>query len=185
MAEKFKKEIDIVMSAVKRGITANIELSDKQKKYIKNLLLFALMNASTNETVTNKNFIKLVNKLFKSFLIKIIKEDLDDDDDFDDALNVDLNQLTASDALLKNTDLQQIFTPEKIFNFLKVNTSGVSRKDLVKKLMALRDVKANYRETPREQKKREKRQKDFEMQKQREHMMERALERERGARGRS
>ena len=177
MADKFKKEHDLVMDAVKKGLTVNVDLSDAQKKYIKNLLLFALMTASNNETVTNKNFIKLVNKLFKGYLIKIIKDNLDDDDDYDEGLEVDLNQIIASETLLKSVDLQQVFTPENIFNFLKLNTSGASRKDLIKKLLSLREVKANYRETPAEQKKREKRQKEFELQKQREHMMDRSRER--------
>ena len=179
MNDKFEKEFKIVIDAVKEGITANIDLSEKQKKYLKNLLLFALMSASNNETVTNKNFIKLVNKLFKGFLVKIIKECLDDDDDSDDIIEVDLTHLIANESLLKTADLQQILTPERIFTFLKTNTSGASRKDMIKKILALREVKANYRETPSEQKKREKRQKEFELQKQREHMMVRSLERER------
>ena len=80
MSDKFKKERDIVLEAAKQGIVGNINLSKYQKKYVKNLLLFALMNASSNTTVTSKNFIRLVNKLFKGFLLKIIKESLDDDD---------------------------------------------------------------------------------------------------------
>ena len=174
MNDKLKKEYDIVIEVIKKGISVNLYLSDAQKKYIKNLLLFALMNASNNETVTNKNFIKVVNKLFKGYLVKIIKDSMDDDDDFDEYLDVDLNHIIVNESLLKRTDLQQVFTPESIFNFLKLNTSGISRKDLVKKLLALREVKNNYRETPSEQKKREKRQKDFELQKQREYMMDRS-----------
>ena len=65
MADKFAKEKDIVLKAAKQGIKGNLSLSSAQKKYVKNLLLFALMNASGNETVTNRYFIKLVNKLFK------------------------------------------------------------------------------------------------------------------------
>jgi hypothetical protein len=97
----------------------------------------------------------------------------------DDIIEVDLTHLIANESLLKTADLQQILTPERIFTFLKTNTSGASRKDMIKKILALREVKANYRETPREQKKREKRQKEFELQKQREHMMVRSLERKR------
>ena len=65
MTDKFAKEKDLVLQAASKGISGNIPLSGKQKKYIKNLLLFALMNASDNRTVTNRNFIKLVSKIFK------------------------------------------------------------------------------------------------------------------------
>ncbi len=174
MNDKFKKERDIVLEAAKQGIVGNIDLSKYQKKYVKNLLLFALMNASNNTTVTNKNFIRLVNKLFKGFLLKIIKETLDDDDeDLDEALDVELNKIMASDTLLKNNNLQMILTPEKIFEFLKVNTSKISQKDLIKRLTALREVKANYRETPKERAKRERNQREYELAKTRQRMMER------------
>ena len=174
MNDKFKKEKDIVLEAAKQGIVGNINLSKYQKKYVKNLLLFALMNASNNTTVTSKNFIRLVNKLFKGFLLKIIKESLDDDDeDLDEALNVELNKIMASEALLKNNDLQMILTPEKIFDFLKVSTSKVSQKDLLKRLAALREVKANYRETPKERAKRERNQREYELAKTRQRMMSR------------
>lgn len=171
---KFQKERDIVLDAVKQGITGNLKLSGYQKKYVKNLLLFALMNASNNDTVTNKNFIKLVNKLFKGFLLKLLKEALDDDDeDWEEALNVELNKIIASDDLLKNADLTIALTPEKIVNFLKTNTSGISQKDLVKKMLALREVKANYRETPKEREKRERNQREYELARTRQRMMER------------
>ena len=180
MNNKFKKETDIVLEAAKKGITGNLKLSRNQKKYVKNLLLFALMNASANETFTNKNFIKLVNKLFKGFLLKILKESLDEDDEDDDViLEVELNKIIASDSLLKNTDLEAILTPEKINDFLIASTKGVSQKDIVKRLMALREVKANYRETPSEQRKRERNQREYELARTRQRMMERG-ERSRG-----
>ena len=181
MNNKFKKETDIVLEAAKRGITGNLKLSRNQKKYIKNLLLFALMNASANQTVTNKNFIKLVNKLFKGFLLKILKESLDEDDDEDgdEILDVELNKIIASDSLLKNKDLEAVLTPEKINEFLKASTKGVSQKDILKRLIALREVKANYRETPTEQRKRERNQREYELSKTRQRMMERSA-RERG-----
>ena len=175
MTNKFTKERQTVIEAAKKGINGNLKLSLKQKKYVKNLLLFALMNASGNQTVTNKNFIKLVNKLFKTSLIKIIKEALDDDDDdtdFDSALEVELNKIIADKKLLNISDLQEILTPENITSFLKGATKGISQKDLVNKLLALREAKANHRETPQEQKEREQRRKEYELQKQRENMME-------------
>ncbi len=171
---ELKKEREKVLTAVRKGITGNLKLSAKQKKYVKNLLLFALMGASANDTVTDKNFIKLVNRLFKGALLKIIKESIDDDDeDLDDALEVELNRIIANDALLKSADLQKILTPENIFKFLKGNTSGVTQKDLIKKILALREVKNNYRETPEERNKRKERQKEYELSRQRQRVMER------------
>lgn len=180
MTNKFKKERSLVLEAAKCGITGNIKLSSRQKKYVKNLLLFALMNASNNETVTNKNFIKLVNKLFKGFLLKIIKQSLDDDDDEDwgEAIEVELNRIMADKALLKN--MEEVLTPENIQSFLKNSTNGISQKDLVKRLMALREAKANYRETPKERAKRERNIKEYELAKVRQRMMQH----ERGNNGR-
>lgn len=180
MINKFKKERSLVLEAAKCGITGNIKLSSRQKKYVKNLLLFALMNASNNETVTNKNFIKLVNKLFKGFLLKIIKQSLDDDDDedWDEAIEVELNRIMVDKALLKN--MEEVLTPENIQSFLKSSTNGISQKDLVKRLMALREAKANYRETPKERAKRERNIKEYELAKVRQRMMEH----ERGNNGR-
>ncbi|MCQ2740553.1 MAG: hypothetical protein MJ210_00315 [Alphaproteobacteria bacterium] len=174
MTTKFQKEREEVLNAVKNGISDNMKLSKKQKKYIKNLLLFALMNASENERVTKANFIKLVNKTFKGFLLKILKESLDDDDDedWDSALEVELNKIIASDSLLKSADLQEIFTPDKIVALLKSKTTGVAQKDLIKRLLALREAKANYRETPQEQRKREHNQREYELARTRQRMME-------------
>ena len=172
MTDKFAKERELVLEAAKHGIKGNLKLSSKQKKYLKNLLLFALMNASDNETVTKRNFIKLVNKLFKGFLLKIIKECLDDDDDdtdFSENLEVELNQIIAKQGL---KDLEALLTPENITGFLKNNTNGMSQRQILDRLLALRDVKSNYRETPQEQRKREQRQRDYELQRQRERMME-------------
>ncbi len=175
MSEKFTKERNQVLKAAKNGIVGNIKLSATQKKYVKNLLLFALMNASDNETVTNSNFIKLVNKLFKGFLIKIIKESFDDDDDdtdFETALEVELNKIMADKNLLALKDLAEILTPEKIMGFLKNNTNGLSQRQILNHLRMLRDAKANYRETPAEERQRKKRQKEYEMQQTRQRMME-------------
>jgi DNA-binding HxlR family transcriptional regulator len=79
----------------------------------------------------------------------------------------------ASDALLKAADFQIVFSPEKIFSFLKQTTNGISQKDLIKRLTALRDAKANYRETPKEREKRERNQREYELARSRQRMMER------------
>ncbi|MBR6663268.1 MAG: hypothetical protein IKL33_00415 [Alphaproteobacteria bacterium] len=179
MAYNFEKERNEVLQAAKDGIRGNLKLNGKQKKYVKNLLLFALMRASSNGTVTPKNFLKLVNKLFKESLLKIIAEGDDDDEDWDEALDVELNNIIASDEMLKQIDFDQLLTPENISMFLKGATKGVSQTNLVKKLLAMRDAKANYRETPDERKERVRRQKQNEMLQQ----QIRGMMMERGGRG--
>lgn len=181
MTYNFNQERTEVLKAAKAGIRGNLKLSDAQKKYVKNLLLFALMRASSNGTVTPRNFLKLVNKLFKEFLLKIISIDSDDDTDWEEALNVELNQIIASDDLLKNVDIEALLTPANITSFLKETTNGISQNDLIKKLIAMRNAKSNYRETPEEEKERKKRQKEHELMQQR---MRDMLVRERGERGR-
>lgn len=179
MGYSFEKERAEVLKAAKDGIRGNLKLSGTQKRYVKNLLLFALMRASANGTVTPRNFLKLVNKLFKESLLKIITDD-DDDDDWDEALEVELNEIMASDEMLKSIDFENLLTPENIASFLKSSTNGVSQKDLIKRLMALRDAKENYRETPEERKERARRKKQHEMLQQ----QARAMALERGAHGR-
>ncbi len=174
MSNSFEKERQFVLDLAKQGIDININLTSQQKKYIKNLLLFALMNASSNQTVTNKNFISLVNKLFKTYLVKILKETLDDDEDWDDAVSVELNKIIANDSLKNLSDFQEIFTPSQIFSFLKKYTSGIAQKDLLKQLKTLRDAKSNYRETPEETKKREKSRKEYYLAQERQRMMEKS-----------
>lgn len=172
MSTKFAKERELILEAAKQGIRSNLKLSCRQKKYLKNLLLFALMNASDNKTVTKRNFMGLVNKLFKGFLLKIIKEclaDDDDDTDFDESLEVELNNIIAKQEI---KGLEEFLTPENIAGFLKSNTKGLSQRQILDRLLALREVKSNYRETPQEQRKREQRQRDYELQRVREHMME-------------
>ncbi|MBE6467222.1 MAG: hypothetical protein E7004_01330 [Alphaproteobacteria bacterium] len=180
--EKFEKERQFVLDLAKQGIDINLNLNSKQRKYIKNLLLFALMNASSNTTVTDRNFIKLVNTLFKTYLVKIIKESLDDDDDEDweAAISVELNKIIASDNLKALADMQEIFTPSQIFSFLKKYTKGVSQRDLIEKMRALREAKSNYRETPEETKKRERNQREYSLMLERQRLMERS----RGSRSR-
>ena len=72
--EKFSKRKGTGFTGCPTGYFEQHSFGRRTKKILKNLLLFALMNASGNETVTNRNFIKLVNKLFKKFLIQIIKK---------------------------------------------------------------------------------------------------------------
>ena len=175
MIKDFKKERTFVLDLAKQGIDINLKLNPQQKKYIKNLLLFALMNASSNETVTDKNFIKLVNKLFKTYLVKILKDaaDDDDDDDWETSISVELNKIIANDRVKNLVELQEVFTPAQIFSFLKKYTTGVSQKDLLNKLRSLREAKNNYRETPEEAKKREHNRKEYTLAMERQRMMER------------
>ena len=181
--EKFSKEREQVLRAARQGISSNIPLAGVQKKYLKNLLLFALMNASGNETVTNRNFIKLVNKLFKkswlfiiwwSTICSIIKKAEDDDDDetFEEALDVELNRIVANKEMLDLQTLQSILTPSNIIANIKMNIDGLSQRQVLNKLLSLRDAFVNHRETPEEAREREQRQKEYELQKKRERVLE-------------
>lgn len=173
MEEKFAKERAKVLEQVAEGINSNIPLAAVQKKYIKNLLLFAMMSATNNETVAEKNFIKLTNKLFKKFLIKIIQDSTEDDeDDIDENLEVQLNNLLANEQRLDLQALSEALSPKNIIDMIRSTTSNASARLVLKKLLALRDMKSNHRETPEEQKEREKRQKEYEMQRTRERMMD-------------
>lgn len=177
---RFPKERGKVLKAAGKGIDSNIPLSSLQNKYVKNLLLFALMNASGNETVTSRNFLKLVNKNFKGYLLKIIRQILDDEDgEFDEALDVDLNKVQADKKIIDIETLAKELSPAQIVSFIKANTNGMTQKQLLKKMLTLRDMKVNHRETPEEQREREQRQKEYELARKRERMMIRGFERER------
>lgn len=171
-ALKFSKERDEVLAAAKKGIESNVPLSGLQKKYLKNLLLFSLMNASANETVTKPNFVKLVNKFYKKLIIDILKEDDDDDGEFDTALTVDLNEITADAEKLDLQEIQALLTPANIIGIIKKNTNGMSQQQIIKNILALRDAKANHRETPDEAKERKRRQKEYNMMRQRQMMID-------------
>lgn len=180
---RFPKERSKVLKAAGSGIESNIPLSALQNKYVKNLLLFALMNASVNETVTGRNFLKLVNKNFKGYLLKIIRQILDDDDgEFDEALDVELNKVLADKRIIDIEKLAKELTPAQIVDFIKANTNGMSQKQLLKKMLTLRDMKVNHRETPEEQREREQRQKEYELARKRERMMNMTMVRDRGGR---
>ena len=170
--QKFSKERKKVLEFAHAGIRSNIPLSGLQKKYLKNLLLYSLMNASSNESVTNRNFIKLVNKLFKKFIIDILKNGTDDDEDFEGNLDIDLNKIIANEAKLDLKELQELLTPANVIGIIKANTNGLSKKQILNKILALRDIKTNHRETPEEAREREQRQKEYEMLRQRQRMME-------------
>lgn len=176
MSEKFYKERNLVLARARGGIESNIPLASVQKKYLKNLLLYSLMSASRNETVTEKNFIKLVNRLFKKYLVQIILKNADDDDDDDETvsegLNVELNKIIANGELLDINALSEVLTPANVIAIIKANTNGLTQRQILNRLLSLREAKANHRETPEEARQREQRQKEYEMQRQRERMME-------------
>jgi len=118
--------------------------------------------------------------MFKGYLLKIIKQILDDDDgDFDEALNVDLNKIQADKKVINVEKLANDLSPTQIITFIKNNTHGMTQKQLLKKMLTLRDMKINHRETPEEQREREQRQKEYELTRKRERMMIRGYERER------
>ena len=162
MEEKFEKERVEILRLARQGIESNIPLTSLQKKYIKNLLLFSMMNASKNDVVLDRNFIKLVNKTFKGFLVKIIKDSDDDDEDIDENLEVALNNIIANAKNLDLNALQEALSPKNITNAIRASIDGVSSRLVLKKLLSLRDLKTNYRETPAEEEKRRKRAREYE-----------------------
>lgn len=172
MSEKFYKERNLVLARARGGIESNIPLASVQKKYLKNLLLYSLMSASRNETVTEKNFIKLVNRLFKKYLVQIILKNADDDETVSEGLNVELNKIIANGELLDINALSEVLTPANVIAIIKANTNGLTQRQILNRLLSLREAKANHRETPEEARQREQRQKEYEMQRQRERMME-------------
>lgn len=173
MAEKFEKERTEVLNKAREGIVSNIPLAAVQKKYLKNLLLYSLMGASNNETVTSRNFNKLVNRLFKKYLAQIILNNSGEgDDDVDEGLDVELNNIIANEQRLDLAQLQAVLTPANVVGIIKANTNGMSQRQILDRLLALRDIKANHRETIEEQKEREQRQKEYELQRKRERMMQ-------------
>lgn len=171
--DKFAREKRLVMEAARKGISSNIPLEKVQKKYLKNLLYFSMMNAAGNETVTQRNFIKLVNRLFKKYLVKLVVHNSDtDDDDAEEGLEVELNNILANEQRLNLQELQALMTPANIVALIKNHTKGVSQRQILNHLLSLRDLKTNHRETPEEQREREERQKEYELQRK----MQRAME---------
>ena len=117
MTKKFEQERQFVLDIAKQGIDINLKLNSKQKKYIKNLLLFALMNASSDKSIKNEDFTKTVNELFKTYLVKILKESFDDDDeDWESTISVELNKIIAKDIL----DFQFVSNIQNIREFYNV-----------------------------------------------------------------
>lgn len=171
--DKFAREKRLAMEAARKGISSNIPLKNVQKKYLKNLLYFSMMNAAGNETVTQRNFIRLVNRLFKKYLVKLVVHNSDtDDDDAEEGLEVELNNILANEQRLNLQELQTLMTPENIIALIKNHTKGVSQRQILNHLLSLRDLKTNHRETPEEQREREERQKEYELQRK----MQRAME---------
>lgn len=56
--------------------------------------------------------------------------------------------------------LQSILTPSNIIANIKMNIDGLSQRQVLNKLLSLRDAFVNHRETPEEAREREQRQKN-------------------------
>lgn len=188
---KFEQERQEILKAVKNGIETNIPMPKSQKRYLKNLLLFSLMRASKNQTVTKPNFIKLVAKQFKKYLVKIIHGSVknmpnhnpyEDEDFYDENLDVEINRVIANEQFLNMNLIQQSLTPKNIIAQIRTLADGLSAQEVIKRITELRELNSNHRETPDEAKQREKRIKEYERQRQLQHM--RFLELERGSRER-
>ena len=188
---KFEEERREILVMVKSGIQTNIPMKKTQKRYLKNLLLFSLMRASKNPTVTKPNFMKLVAKQFKKYIVKIIHGSVknmpnhnpyEDEDFYDENLDVEINRVIANEQFLNLNLIQQSLTPKNIIGQIRTLAEGLSAQEVIKRITALREINSNQRETPDEERKRQQRIRDYEKQRQRQN--NRLLEMERGARTR-
>jgi len=189
--ENFEEERQEVLNLAKYGIETNIPLKPAQKKYLKNLLLFSLMRATANKTVSKSNFTKLVKKLFKKYIIKILHgaakkmpgyNPEEDEEFYDENLEVDINNVIANEQLLDLHKIQQSLTPQNIVGQIRRISDGISAQDIIKRIMALREINSNHRETPEEAREREQRQREYQRERQNQRVMVR--QRERGGRSR-
>lgn len=187
--DKFAEERQEVLDLAKHGIKTNIPLKPAQKKYLKNLLLFSLMKASTNQSVTKPNFTKLVKKLFKKYIVKIVHGSVkkmpkhnpaEDEEFYDENLEVEINNIIANEQLLDLHLIQQSLTPQNIVGQIRQISDGINTQQIIKRIMTLREINSNHRETPDEARIREKRQREYERQRQNQRVMVR--QRERGGR---
>ncbi len=187
--DRFEEERQEVLRLAKHGIETNIPLKPAQKKYLKNLLLFSLMRASNNQTVTKPNFINLVKKLFKKYVVKIVHgsvkkmpnhNPLEDEEFYDENLEVEINNIIANEQLLDLQLIQQSLTPQNIIGQIRQLSDGLQTQQVIKRIMTLREINSNHRETPDEARMREKRQREYQRQRQNQRVMVR--QRERGGR---
>lgn len=187
--DKFAEERAEIMAQIKDGIETNIPLKPAQKKYLKNLLLFSLMRASKNQAVTKPNFMKLVSKQFKKYIVKIIHGSMkklpnhnpeEDEDFYDENLEVAINNIIANEQLLDLDMIQKSLTPQNIVGQIRNISDGVNARLAMKKILTLRDMNINHRETPQETREREQRQREYENQRQRQRV--RVNQREHGGR---
>ena len=188
---KFDEERREILAMVRNGIQTNIPMKKTQKRYLKNLLLFSLMRASKNPTVTKPNFMKLVAKQFKKYIVKIIHGSVknmpnhnpyEDEDFYDENLDVEINRVIANEQFLNLNLIQQSLTPKNIIGQIRTLAEGLSAQEVIKRITALREINSNQRETPDEERKRQQRIRDYERQRQMQNT--RLLEMERGARTR-
>lgn len=179
--DKFEEERNEILEIARKGLDSNIPLKPVQKKYLKNLLLYALMSASANKSVSKKNFKGLVKRLFKKFIAKILRLNLGYDDEYwDENLEVELNNIIANEQRLNLQNISNSLSPKNIIAQIRQTSEGINARAVLAKLLALREAKANHRETPEELRERQQRQRKYQRQRERQNV--RSLER--GARER-
>lgn len=173
--EKFEEERQEIFKIARNGIETNIPLKKTQKKYLKNLLYFSVMKATVNATVTKPNFTKLVGKLFKKYIVKIVHASMkkqpnynpnEDEEFYDENIEVTLNNILANEELLDLQRIQQSLTPQNIVGQIRILSEGLPAQEVLKKILALREINANHRETPEEARERERRAREYERQRQ-------------------
>lgn len=186
--EKFEEERQEIFKIARNGIKTNIPLKKTQKKYLKNLLYFSVMKATVNSTVTKPNFIKLVGRLFKKYIVKIVHgsmkkmpnyNPLEDEDFYDENIEVTVNNILANEELLDLQRIQQSLTPRNIIGQIRHLSEDMPAQEVLKKILALREINSNHRETPEEARERERRAREYERQRQRQRQRVMVHQRER------
>ena len=178
--EEILKIKEDLLNKSKNGIVTNFKITPTQNKYLKNLLLFAIMRASKNDKISPKNYKRLIDKIFKKFLIKIInissETDDDDDDYYEENLVINFNKILASQELLSSKTLIANISPANILSLIRKESKNLSAQDILNKILSLRDIGQNHRETPEEEKERTEReltrQRNLELQNGRQHTRE-------------
>lgn len=185
--EKFEEERQEIFAMARAGIETNIPLKKTQRKYLKNLLYFSVMKATVNSSVTKTNFNKLVGRLFKKYIVKIVHGSVknlpnynpnEDEEFYDENIEVTINNIIANEELLDLHRIQQSLTPQNIVGQIRTLSDGMNTQEVMKRIMALREVNANHRETPDEMRIREQRQREYERQRQRENQNQRVMVRQ-------
>lgn len=142
-----------LIAKAKDGIDSNIPLRKDQKKYLKNMLLFAILRTSRD---SKGDLSKKANKAFKKLFVRLVytqnlnEEDQEDEAFFEQNLNISFNHIQANHNKLDLKKLSNWLSPKNIMTQILNATGTLTNKQKLDRLAAKKDAKANHRETPQE-----------------------------------